>query len=60
MSSECSNFDVIENLIEDASAIGTDWHIINNNGAFKIYNNCSGEVLFSILDNGYIGLGEYY
>jgi len=58
--SECSNFDVIENLIEDGSATGTDWHIINNNGAFKILNNCSGEVLFSILENGYIGLGEYY
>ena len=60
MSMECSNFDVLENLIEDGSTVGTDWHIINNNGAFKIYNNCSGEVLFSILDNGYIGLGEYY
>jgi len=60
MSMECSNFDVIDNLIEDGSTVGTDWHIINNNGAFKIYNNCSGEVLFSILDNGYIGLGEYY
>ena len=58
--SECSNFDVIENLIEDGSATGTDWHIVNNNGAFKILNNCSGEVLFSILENGYIGLGEYY
>jgi hypothetical protein len=58
--SECSNFDVIENLIEDGSATGTDWHIINNNGAFKILNNCSGEALFSILENGYIGLGEYY
>ena len=47
--------DFIQGLIDAGSVSGSEWHIVTNDGSFDILNNCSGEVLFSILNDGSIG-----
>ena len=56
----CSNMDFIQGLIDAGSVSGSEWHIVTNDGSFDILNNCSGEVLFSILNDGSIGTGPNY
>ena len=56
----CSNMDFIQGLIDAGSVSGSEWHIVTNDGSFDILNNCSGEVLFSILNDGSIGAGPNY
>jgi hypothetical protein len=52
--------DFIQGLIDTGSVSGSEWHIMTNDGSFDILNNCSGEVLFSILNDGSIGTGPNY
>jgi hypothetical protein len=52
--------DFIQGLIDAGSVSGSEWHIVTNDGSFDILNNCSGEVLFSILNDGSIGTGPNY
>ena len=56
----CSNMDFIQGLIDVGSISGSEWHIVTNDGSFDILNNCSGEVLFTILNDGSIGTGPNY
>ena len=56
----CSNMDFIQGLIDIGSMSGSEWHIVTNDGSFDILNNCSGEVLFTILNDGSIGTGPNY
>ena len=56
----CSNMDFIQGLIDVGSVSGSEWHIVTNDGSFDILNNCSGEVLFTILNDGSIGTGPNY
>jgi len=52
--------DFIQGLIDVGSISGSEWHIVTNDGSFDILNNCSGEVLFTILNDGSIGTGPNY
>jgi hypothetical protein len=52
--------DFIQGLIDVGSMSGSEWHIVTNDGSFDILNNCSGEVLFTILNDGSIGTGPNY
>jgi polyhydroxyalkanoate synthesis regulator phasin len=52
--------DFIQGLIDIGSMSGSEWHIVTNDGSFDILNNCSGEVLFTILNDGSIGTGPNY
>jgi hypothetical protein len=52
--------DFIQGLIDIGSMSGLEWHIVTNDGSFDILNNCSGEVLFTILNDGSIGTGPNY
>jgi len=56
----CSNMDFIQGLIDVGSMSGSEWYIVTNDGSFDILNNCSGEVLFTILNDGSIGTGPNY
>ena len=58
--SQCSNMDIIQALIDLGSVSGTEWHIGNNAGTFEILNNCSGDILFSILNDGTLATGSNF
>jgi len=52
--------DIIQALIDLGSVSGTEWHIGNNAGTFEILNNCSGDILFSILNDGTLATGSNF
>jgi hypothetical protein len=46
--------DILQGLIETGNAGRSGWRIVNNNGAFGVFNNRTSNVLFSILNDGTI------
>jgi hypothetical protein len=50
--------DILQGLIATGNTNRLGWRIVNNNGAFGVFNNRTSNVLFSILNNGAIGTGS--
>ena len=50
--------DIIQGLIETRNPGRSGWRIVNNGGAFGLYNNNTSNVLFSILNNGVLGISS--
>ena len=50
--------DIIQGLIETGNAGKSGWRIVNNGGALGVYNNRTNNVVYSILNDGGLGISS--